>query len=74
MLVAPREPELELLAASLRATGVQVLVLAGDVTDARFTDRLAAATASLEVGLLVLVAGFGSIGNSSTVTSLTKSP
>ncbi|EWT01969.1 short-chain dehydrogenase [Intrasporangium oryzae NRRL B-24470] len=62
MLVARREPELEALAAALRSSGAEALVVAGDVTDVRFTERLAATTATLSVGLVVLAAGFGSLG------------
>lgn len=62
VLVARRGRELDVLAASLRTAGVDVLVMAGDVTDTTFTEQLQVATAPLDVGLVVLAAGFGSIG------------
>lgn len=62
VLVARREEVLRPLAVELRASGVEVLVCAGDVGDARFVDEIAASTASLDVGLAVLAAGFGSLG------------
>lgn len=62
VLVARREAPLHALADELRVKGAAALVLAGDVTDPRFVDRVLASTATLDVGLVVLAAGFGSIG------------
>ena len=62
-LVARRGPALEALAAGLRAAhGVQVRVLPMDLAPAGAGQRLAAAVADLDVGLVVLAAGFGTSG------------
>lgn len=63
VLVARRKALLEALAAELQQRrGVRCQVVPLDLTRADAMPRLAAATANLEVGLLVAAAGFGSAG------------
>jgi short-subunit dehydrogenase len=63
VLVARSRPALEELSASLSARhGVQVRVLAADLALETSLEAIEAATADLEVGLLVASAGFGSSG------------
>jgi uncharacterized protein len=63
ILVARREPLLRSLAAELTsAHGIECLVLAADLSDAGAVQRVAEATADLDVGLLVAAAGFGASG------------
>jgi short-subunit dehydrogenase len=63
VLVARREAVLQQLAADLQqAHGVQCRVIAADLSDLAAVDRLADATAALDVGLLVAAAGFGTSG------------
>lgn len=63
VLVARRQPELDTLAQALhRAHGVQCRVLALDLASLDSATRLDAATADLDVGLLVAAAGFGTSG------------
>ena len=63
VLVARREVVLKDIAAALqRAHGVQCLVIADDLADLAAVDRLVARTATLDVGLLVAAAGFGTSG------------
>jgi uncharacterized protein len=63
VLVARRAPVLQELAADLqRSHGVQCLVIAADLADLEAVHRLAEGTAALDVGLLVLAAGFGTSG------------
>ena len=66
VLVARRVQRMESLAARLQAThGVAVTVCAIDLAEASATERIAAATASLDIGLLVSNAGFGLKGDHS---------
>ncbi len=63
VLVARSRPALEELAASLSARhGVQVRVIDADLALASAIEAIDAATADLDVGLLVASAGFGSSG------------
>jgi hypothetical protein len=63
VLAARRAPPLEALAAELRARhGVEVDVVAVDLSAPGGVDHLVRATADREVGLLVAAAGFGSAG------------
>jgi uncharacterized protein len=63
VLVARREPVLLELAAQLqRSHGTQCVVVAADLADLESVHRLAERTASLDVGLLVAAAGFGTSG------------
>ncbi|MEQ6900935.1 SDR family NAD(P)-dependent oxidoreductase [Nocardioides sp. YIM 152588] len=62
VLVARKPGPLESTAASVRALGVEVRTLSLDLTDAASVDRLADATADLEVGLLIYNAGANSYG------------
>ncbi len=63
VLVARRQDVLERLAAGLRAQhDVDVVVVACDLSSAAGVERLFAATAELDVGLLVAAAGFGTTG------------
>ncbi|HEY0720420.1 MAG TPA: SDR family oxidoreductase [Gammaproteobacteria bacterium] len=64
ILVARRQQRLVQLANELeRQHGVQCKVIAGDLASDEFLTELFAATASLEVGLLVNNAGFAQTGN-----------
>lgn len=63
VLVARRADVLEELGAELRSTrGVQVRVVASDLTERTGVDAVLDATASLDVGLLVAAAGYGTSG------------
>lgn len=63
VLVARNRPALEELAAELRARqGVEVRVLVADLALETSLEAIQAATADLDVGLLVASAGFGSSG------------
>ncbi|MCX7347300.1 MAG: SDR family oxidoreductase [Alphaproteobacteria bacterium] len=63
VLVARRETVLQALAQTLGAKhGVNVRVIAADLSDPQATARILMETESLSVGLLVAAAGFGSIG------------
>jgi uncharacterized protein len=63
VLVARREPLLQVLAAELqRSHGVQCHVLPADLADLEAVHTLAEGTADLDVGLLVAAAGFGTSG------------
>jgi uncharacterized protein len=64
VVVARSRDALEDLAASLSDDhGIQVKVIAADLSDEHQLDRIAAATAELDVGLLVASAGFGTSGS-----------
>jgi short-subunit dehydrogenase len=66
VLIARRVQRLESLAAHLRAThGVEVTVCPIDLAESTAAERIAAATASLDIGLLVSNAGFGLKGDHS---------
>ena len=66
VLVARRVQRMEALAAHLQAThGVAVKVCAIDLAEANAAEQIAAATASLDIGLLVSNAGFGLKGDHS---------
>jgi uncharacterized protein len=66
VLVARRVQRMEALAAHLQAThGVAVKVCAIDLAEANAAERIADATASLDIGLLVSNAGFGLKGDHS---------
>lgn len=63
VLVARRKDRLEAIAARIRAArGVEVLVVADDLSDVAAIDRLAAAVGPREIGVLVANAGFGFSG------------
>jgi uncharacterized protein len=63
VLVARREPVLQALAADLqRMHGVECRVVCADLADIESVRRLADSTATLDVGLLVASAGFGTSG------------
>jgi short-subunit dehydrogenase len=67
VLVARRVQRMQALAAHLQATyGVAVKVCAIDLAEANAAEQIAAATASLDVGLLVSNAGFGLKGDHGT--------
>lgn len=64
VLVARREPQLAALARELTAAhGISAQVLAIDLAESASTQAVVAATAGLDVGLLVCSAGFGSSGS-----------
>jgi uncharacterized protein len=63
VLVARRQPELDAVANSLTDQfGVETLCLTEDLTDPTAIERIADRTGHLDVGLAVLAAGFGSVG------------
>ncbi|MDJ0942567.1 MAG: SDR family NAD(P)-dependent oxidoreductase [Kiloniellales bacterium] len=63
VLVARRRPKLERIAAELAARhGIEARILALDLGAPESLEAVAAATAELEVGLLVACAGFGTSG------------
>ncbi|TIC85118.1 SDR family NAD(P)-dependent oxidoreductase [Nocardioides sp. GY 10113] len=62
VLVARKPGPLEETASSVRALGVEVRTLSLDLTDAASVEKLAGATADLEVGLLIYNAGANSYG------------
>lgn len=62
VLVARKPGPLEDTAAAVRRIGVEVLTVAADLTVPADIDRLVAATAELEVGLLICNAGANSYG------------
>ncbi|WP_141014789.1 SDR family NAD(P)-dependent oxidoreductase [Nocardioides sambongensis] len=62
VLVARKPGPLEETAAAVRSRGVQVRALSLDLTDAASVEKLTAATADLEVGLLIYNAGANSYG------------
>ena len=64
VLVARRADRLELLASELRAAhGVEARTVSADLGTTAGVAQVLAATAPLDVGLLVTAAGFGSIGS-----------
>ncbi|HTY34148.1 SDR family NAD(P)-dependent oxidoreductase [Mycobacterium sp.] len=63
VLAARSRARLDAIAREMRdATGVETLVVAADLADAAGTSALADATSRLDVGLVVLAAGFGTTG------------
>src|ERR1700743_3120964 len=60
-LVARKEPPLTQLATELRATGVEVRTLSGDLSKADVVDKVRALTADVDVGFLIYVAGANSV-------------
>jgi len=63
VLVARRPPELDTVANSLTdQCGVETLCITEDLADPTAIDRIAEQTAHLDIGLAVLAAGFGSVG------------
>src|SRR5690349_3311855 len=63
VLVTRTEPALQALAGQLSAAhGVETMVLAADLADPAAADAIEALTSRLEVGLVVLAAGFGTTG------------
>lgn len=62
VVVARRAPELETLAAEIRGTGREARCLSIDLATPEGPGVLDAATAELDVGLVVLNAGFGTAG------------
>ncbi len=63
VLIARKPGPLEGTAAMVRAHGVEVRTVALDLLDADAVDRIRAATADLEVGLLIFNAGANSYGH-----------
>jgi short-subunit dehydrogenase len=62
VLAARSRDRLEGVAAEVRARGGSAVVMAGDLATPAGLDALIEATATLDIGLLVLAAGFGSSG------------
>jgi NAD(P)-dependent dehydrogenase (short-subunit alcohol dehydrogenase family) len=72
VLVARREQRLRDLARELHAcNGIQTRVIAGDLADRAFLHNIEAATQSLDVGLVVLAAGYGITGDFATADPAT---
>lgn len=64
LLVARRQAELELVAREVaRRQGVEARVLTVDLATADGPEAVVQATRSIDVGLLVAAAGFGTAGN-----------
>ncbi|OBI16318.1 hypothetical protein A5712_26880 [Mycobacterium sp. E2327] len=63
VLAARNQARLEAIARELNAaTGVETLVVAADLADANGAEAVADATRNIDVGLVVLAAGFGTVG------------